>query len=144
MRDLVTFFTIQKTWKTRIEECLLKLKPEVRLIPATLLKVALPHACFPRFIHCTNGTELHKACNFIKKETLAQVFSCEFYEISKNTFFTEHPSATASKNYIWPNILSCDYSMMFQSLTFFLERICFCFFLQLKIMILLAVFSKKN
>ena len=30
------------------------------------------------------------ACNFVKKETLAQVFSCEFYEISKNTFFTEH------------------------------------------------------
>ena len=29
-------------------------------------------------------------CNFIKKETLAQVFSCEFCEISKNTFFTEH------------------------------------------------------
>ena len=24
------------------------------------------------------------------KETLAQVFSCEFWEISKNTFFTEH------------------------------------------------------
>ena len=28
------------------------------------------------------------ACNVIKKETLAQVFSCEFYKISKNTFFT--------------------------------------------------------
>ena len=27
-----------------------------------------------------------QACNFIKKETLAQVFSCEFCEISKNTF----------------------------------------------------------
>ena len=27
------------------------------------------------------------ACNFIKKEALAQVFSCEFCEISKNTFF---------------------------------------------------------
>ena len=26
-------------------------------------------------------------CNFIKKETLAQMFSCEFCEISKNTFF---------------------------------------------------------
>ena len=26
------------------------------------------------------------ACNFTKKETLAQVFSCEFCEISKNTF----------------------------------------------------------
>ena len=35
-------------------------------------------------------------CNFIKKETLAQVFSCEFCEISKNTFFTEHVWATAS------------------------------------------------
>ena len=33
---------------------------------------------------------LHKACYFFKKETLAQVFSCEFCEISKNTFFTEH------------------------------------------------------
>ena len=31
-----------------------------------------------------------QACNFIKKETLVQVFSCEFCEISKNTFFTEH------------------------------------------------------
>ena len=30
------------------------------------------------------------SCNFIKKETLAQVFSCEFCEISKNTFFIEH------------------------------------------------------
>ena len=27
---------------------------------------------------------------FIKKETLAQVFSCQFCEISKNIFFTEH------------------------------------------------------
>ena len=30
------------------------------------------------------------AGNFIKKETLAQVLSCEFCEISKNTFFLEH------------------------------------------------------
>ena len=37
-------------------------------------------------------------CNFIKKETLAQVFSCEFCENSKNTFFTEHLLATASVN----------------------------------------------
>ena len=36
-----------------------------------------------------------QACNFIKKEALAQVFSCEFCEISKNTFFTEHLWATA-------------------------------------------------
>ena len=37
------------------------------------------------------------ACNFIKKETLAQVFSCEFCEISKNTFFIEHLWTTASQ-----------------------------------------------
>ena len=36
------------------------------------------------------------ACNFIKKDTLAQVFSCEFCEISKNTFFTEHLRVTAT------------------------------------------------
>ena len=36
------------------------------------------------------------ACNFIKKETLAQVFFCEFCEISKTNFFTEHVWATAS------------------------------------------------
>ena len=34
---------------------------------------------------------------FFKKQTLAQVFSCEFFEISKNTFFTEHIRMTASK-----------------------------------------------
>ena len=37
-----------------------------------------------------------EACNFIKKETLAQAFSCEFCEISKNTFLTEHLWTTAS------------------------------------------------
>ena len=37
-----------------------------------------------------------QACNFIKKETLAQVFSCEFCEISKNIFFAEHIWTTAS------------------------------------------------
>ena len=35
-------------------------------------------------------------CNFVKKETLAQVFSCEFCEISKNTFSTENLWTTAS------------------------------------------------
>ena len=37
-----------------------------------------------------------EACNFIKKETLAQVFSCEFCKISKNIFFTEHLWTTVS------------------------------------------------
>ena len=37
-----------------------------------------------------------EACNFIEKETLSQVFSCKFCEISRNTFFTEHLWATVS------------------------------------------------
>ena len=41
-----------------------------------------------------------QACNFIKKETLAQVFSCEFCEISKNTFFTEHLQIITSLNFV--------------------------------------------
>ena len=43
------------------------------------------------------------ACNFIKNEILTQVFSCEFGEISKITFFTEHIRVTASVVFIyWP------------------------------------------
>ena len=37
-----------------------------------------------------------QAYNFIKKEALAQVFSCEISENSKNMFFTEHLWTTAS------------------------------------------------
>ena len=40
---------------------------------------------------------LRTACSFIKKETLAQVFSCEFCEISKNTFSYRTPLVAASE-----------------------------------------------
>ena len=40
------------------------------------------------------------ACNFIEKESLAQLFSCEFCEISKNTFPYRTPPAAASGNYM--------------------------------------------
>ena len=39
-----------------------------------------------------------RPANFSKKETLAQVFSCEFCEISKNTFSVEHLWVTASNH----------------------------------------------
>ena len=35
----------------------------------------------------TPASEWPGACNFIKRETLTQVFSCELCEISKNAFF---------------------------------------------------------
>ena len=37
-----------------------------------------------------------KFLKFLLKESLAEVFSCEFSKISKNTFFTEHLRTTAS------------------------------------------------
>ena len=51
------------------------------------------HLCESLFFNI----KLQAACNFIKKAALAQVFSCEFCEISKNTFFAEHLLATVSE-----------------------------------------------
>ena len=45
---------------------------------------------------CQSESTRAEACNFIKKEALAQVFSYEFCEISQNTFLTEHLLTTAS------------------------------------------------
>ena len=47
--------------------------------------------------HFLMGVLLYRpeACKFTKKEDLAQVFSCEFYEISKNTFFYRTPPVAA-------------------------------------------------
>ena len=45
-----------------------------------------------------SGLQLYqKRDNFIKKEILAQVFSCEFCEISKNIFFYRTPPVAASR-----------------------------------------------
>ena len=38
-----------------------------------------------------------ETCNFIKKEILAQVFSCEFCEIFNNTFFYRTPPVAATR-----------------------------------------------
>ena len=38
------------------------------------------------------------ACSFIKKETLAHVFSCEFREISRNTFSYRIPPVVTFEN----------------------------------------------
>ena len=38
---------------------------------------------------------LKKACSFIKKETLAQVFFCQICEISRNNFFCRTPLVAA-------------------------------------------------
>ena len=53
----------------------------------------------PRNLAKITGKHLRRrsqACNFIKKETLAQVFSCEFCEISNNTYCYRTPLMAAS------------------------------------------------
>ena len=45
---------------------------------------------------CVRVSFLKKLQAFIKKETLAQVFSCEFCKISKNTFSHRTPPVAAS------------------------------------------------
>ena len=44
--------------------------------------------CMPDVITFSPSTKYLRpeACNLIKKETLAQVLACEFYEISENIF----------------------------------------------------------
>ena len=44
---------------------------------------------------------LKEACNFIKKEALVLVFSCEFCEIFKSAFLTEHLWTTAPANHVF-------------------------------------------
>ena len=40
----------------------------VKLKPATLIKVTLPHGCFSRFLNCINGTKLRKASHICMLE----------------------------------------------------------------------------
>ena len=49
------------------------------------------------FCDMTESKFWPEACNFIKKETLPQVFSFEFCEISKNTFPYRTPPVAASE-----------------------------------------------
>ena len=44
------------------------------------------------------------ACNFIKKDTLTQVFSCEFCEIFKNTFSYRTSPVAASEMSLHRNV----------------------------------------
>ena len=57
---------------------------------------------------------LLQACNFIKKETQAQMFSFKFCEIFKNTSLTEHIWATALKKRIFDPV---EYLKLQKSLT---------------------------
>ena len=75
------------------------------------------HLCHSLFFNKVAGG----ACNFIKKETLAQMFSCEFCEISKNTFFTEHLRWLLLEKCLFCNVTEKSYFSRF-FLVFFLPQ----------------------
>ena len=52
------------------------------------------------------GKHLCQRLFFNKKESLAQVFSCKFCEISKNTFFYRTPSVAGSVNFFFYTLIS--------------------------------------
>ena len=54
---------------------------------------------------------------FIKKETLAKVFSCDFCEIFKNIFSIENlwPTASEFGFWVWENIIDVFYSIIDQT-----------------------------
>ena len=71
-------------------------RPEVfykKVVLRNFAKLKGKHLCQSLFLIKLQA----EAYNFIKKETLAQVFSCEFCEISKNTFFYRTPPVAASQ-----------------------------------------------
>ena len=73
-----------------------------------------------------------EACNFIKKETLTQVFSCEFLEITKNTFSYRTPPVAASASFSRVSDLiyrksktNCIFKLLFSRNSFEVFRISF-------------------
>ena len=75
-------------------------RPEVfckKVVLRNLAKFTEKHLYQSLFFNKAAGFAA-EACSFIKKETLAQVFSCEFWEISRNTFcYRTSPVATSIK-----------------------------------------------
>ena len=57
-----------------------------------------------------------KTCNFIKKETLAEVFFCEFCEMIKNTFFHRTPLVAASLNFSLPHCYQAEFQKLFDKI----------------------------
>ena len=74
------------SWQCSVERILLYLQEnETTLFLSFELSLALVMT-----VKDNRFAQAFSACNFIKKETLAQMFSCKFCEISKNTFFEQH------------------------------------------------------
>ena len=86
------FFKMSQVQKQTAEGNFRSSCPEVfskKGVPKNYLKFTGKHLC--QSLLCCRP----QACNFIKKEILTQVFSCEFCEIFKNIFYRTPPAAAS-------------------------------------------------
>ena len=110
------------------------LVPFLQKQPAEVFSKKSVFRNFPKLIgkHLCESQVQAQAWNFIKKETQAQVFSCEFCEISKHAFFTEYVWATASKQNCFLQIIAkTNLWVIYIYFTVHLHTICtldFCYF----------------
>ena len=93
----------QTNKQTNIKNEHQKQPPEVLYVLKNFAKFTRKHLCQSLLLSKVAGV----ACNFIKKEILTRVFSCEFREISKSTFLTEHLQTTASRIRTVTSAYSC-------------------------------------
>ena len=75
----------------KFSQCLFIMKRKLIRCYHTWQSEAVARSCFTKKV---------EACNFIEKETPVQVFSCGFYEISKNPFSYRTPPVAASGQYL--------------------------------------------
>ena len=87
LRKRLQLCEVYKNTRSKHQRCSM-----IKVVLINFTKFTGKHLCERFFFNKLAG----QACNFIKKESLVQVLSCEFWEISKNTFSTEHLRTTAS------------------------------------------------
>ena len=87
----VFFLVLSKEFRSSHQRCSMKKGVLRNLTKFTCARVSFLISCKAQ------------VCDFIKKEAVAQMFSCKFCEFSKNTFFTEHLRAIAPESCSKPN-----------------------------------------
>ena len=78
------------------QKSLWTLLPFLLIPPEVFYKINFAYFVGKNFLESVFNKVAVVKWNSIRKETLAQVFSCHFFEVFKSTFFTKHLRATAS------------------------------------------------
>ena len=106
--------TGNKNLNIRIDSSILSFSPTVDDL----------HSCLPSSKAVVQRCQTY---NLIKKETLAQLFSCEFCEISKNTFFyrTRLVAASASSKILCSMYFQTIRRVVFKGLPLLGELMCY-------------------